>query len=63
MPGRIAQCRGFGQSWTLTESVRFGIAAGAAMLLTPGTAACTRDDVERFFGIVPDAEDVDAVHT
>ena len=47
----------------MTESVRFGIAAGAAMLLTPGTAACTRDDVERFFGIVPDAEDVDAVHT
>lgn len=54
---------GLSRSWTLTESVRFGIAAGAAMLLTPGTAACTRDDVERFFGIVPDAEDVDAVHT
>ncbi|HEY9266490.1 MAG TPA: PfkB family carbohydrate kinase, partial [Mycobacterium sp.] len=47
----------------LAEAVRFGIAAGAAMLLTPGTVACTRDDVERFLAVVPGAEDVDAVHT
>lgn len=54
---------GLCREWSLTESVRFGIAAGAAMLLTPGTAACARDDVERFFGIVPRAEDVDVVHS
>lgn len=53
---------GMSRAWSLTESVRFGIAAGAAMLLTPGTAACSRGDVERFFGIVPPAADVDAVH-
>jgi len=53
---------GLSREWPLTESVRFGIAAGAAMLLTPGTAACSREDVERFFGVVPEAEDVDAVH-
>jgi len=37
------------QGWPLTKAVRLGIAAGAAMLMTPGTAPCTRADVERFF--------------
>ena len=36
-----------------------GLAAGAAMLLTPGTAPCTREDVERLFEMVPDPIDVD----
>jgi 6-phosphofructokinase 2 len=40
--------------------VRLGIAAGAAMLLTPGTAPCTREDVERFFEMVADPIDIDA---
>ena len=34
---------------TLPEAVRLGVAAGAAMLLTPGTAPCTREDTERLF--------------
>lgn len=38
---------GLSRRWQLAESVRYGLAAGAAMLMTPGTAACTRDDVER----------------
>lgn len=54
---------GLSRAWPLSKSVRFGIAAGAAMLLTPGTAACNREDVERFFGLVPEAADVDAVYT
>jgi 6-phosphofructokinase 2 len=29
------------------------------MLLTPGTAPCTREDVERLFEMVPDPIDVD----
>jgi 6-phosphofructokinase 2 len=33
----------------LSEAVRLGIAASAAVLLTPGTAACTREDTERLF--------------
>lgn len=40
---------GLTRGWSLTDSVRYGIAAGAAMLLTPGTATCRRPEVERFF--------------
>ncbi|BBZ49069.1 1-phosphofructokinase family hexose kinase [Mycobacterium heidelbergense] len=40
---------GLGRGWPLSKSVRLGIAAGAAMLMTPGTAACERADVERLF--------------
>lgn len=40
---------GLVRGWSMTDSVRYGIAAGAAMLLTPGTATCGRPEVERFF--------------
>ncbi|OBI82212.1 1-phosphofructokinase family hexose kinase [Mycobacterium sp. 1245805.9] len=40
---------GLSRGWPLVKSVRLGIAAGAAMLLTPGTAACLRADVEKLF--------------
>jgi len=46
---------------TLTDSVRLGIAAGAAMLLTPGTAPCTRADTERLLEQTEDPVDVDLV--
>ena len=46
--------------WPLAKSVRLGIAAGAAMLLTPGTAACNRDDVERLLELVAEREDIGA---
>jgi 6-phosphofructokinase 2 len=42
---------GLTQGWALSKSVRFGIAAGAAMLMTPGTAPCTRADAERLFEV------------
>lgn len=45
---------GLTRGWTLNRAVRFGIAAGAAMLLTPGTAPCTREDTERLFGQAPE---------
>ncbi|MBN3458592.1 1-phosphofructokinase family hexose kinase [Mycobacterium sp. DSM 3803] len=48
------------RGWPLNKSVRFGIAAGAAMLLTPGTATCTRPDVERFFEAVAEPVDIAA---
>ena len=32
------------------ESVLFGVAAGAAAVMTPGTELCRRDDAERLFG-------------
>lgn len=42
------------RGWSLRKSMRFGVAAGAAMLLTPGTEVCRREDVERLFRVVPD---------
>ncbi len=41
---------GLVRGWSLSEATRLGVAAGAAMLLTPGTAPCTREDTERLFG-------------
>ncbi len=40
---------GLSRGWPLVKAVRLGIAAGAAMLMTPGTAACDRADVEKLF--------------
>ncbi|MES2644257.1 MAG: 1-phosphofructokinase family hexose kinase [Myxococcota bacterium] len=34
---------------SLAEAVRFGAAAGAAAVLTPGTALCSPEDVERIY--------------
>ncbi|MEV3901518.1 1-phosphofructokinase family hexose kinase [Mycobacterium sp. NPDC050551] len=45
---------GLGNGWSMSKSVRLGIAAGAAMLMTPGTAACNRADVERLFDVTPE---------
>ena len=50
---------GLKRGWQLDKAVRLGIAAGSAMLLTPGTAPCTREDVERLFEIVADPMDLD----
>lgn len=47
---------GLMHAWPLSKSVRFGIAAATAKLLTPGTSVCTRDDVERFFELVGEPE-------
>jgi 6-phosphofructokinase 2 len=49
---------GLTRGWPLSTSVRFGMAAGAAMLLTPGTAPCTRADTERLFEIAEEPVDV-----
>jgi 6-phosphofructokinase 2 len=50
---------GLSRGWQLNKAVRLGIAAGAAMLLTPGTGPCNREDVERLFEMVADPIDVD----
>ncbi len=49
---------GMTRGWSLSKSVRFGIATGAAMLMTPGTAPCRREESERIFELAPEAEDV-----
>ncbi|CAN5593547.1 1-phosphofructokinase family hexose kinase [soil metagenome] len=50
---------GLSRGWSLDRSVRLGIAAGAAMLMTPGTATCMRHDVERLLDSVPEPVRVD----
>ncbi len=45
---------GLSRGWSLENSVRYGIAAGSAMLMTPGTATPKRADVDRFFKLVND---------
>lgn len=52
---------GLSRGWTLSESVRLGIAAGAAMLMTPGTAVCQRADVDAFFARAAQPVDVSGV--
>jgi 6-phosphofructokinase 2 len=37
------------QGRTVTEAVRFGVAAGAAAVMTPGTELCRREDTERIY--------------
>ncbi len=37
------------RGWPLREAARYGMAAGAATLMTPGTELCRREDVERLF--------------
>jgi len=49
---------GLGRGWPLVKSVRLGIAAGTAMLMTPGTAACDRAEVERLFALAAEPVDV-----
>ncbi|OBF93510.1 phosphofructokinase [Mycobacterium sp. 852014-52450_SCH5900713] len=49
---------GLTQGWPLAKSVRYGIAAGAAMLMTPGTAVFERADIERLFELVAEPAEV-----
>ncbi len=43
---------GLSRRWPLSEAVRYGVAAGAAMLTTPGAAACPRSTVDHLFELV-----------
>lgn len=40
---------GLSRGWALGDAVRLGNAAGAAMLMTPGSQPCLRQDVERLY--------------
>ena len=37
------------QGWDLFEAVRFGVAAGAAAVMTPGSELCRKEDAERLY--------------
>lgn len=49
------------RQWPLATSVRYGIAAATAKLLTPGTSASTRAEVERLFALAEEPSDEGAV--
>lgn len=49
---------GLSRGWPLEQSVRLGIATGAAMLMTPGTAPCTLSDIESLFASAPNPFDL-----
>ena len=50
---------GVTRGWPLSKSVQFGVATGAAMLMTPGTApSAVREDAERIFDRAPEPEDI-----
>lgn len=52
---------GLSWCWPLSEAVRFGVAAGTAMLMTPGTEVPARADVDRFFGMLAQPTDSESV--
>lgn len=54
---------GLARGWKLSEAVKFGMAAGAAALLRPGTELCRREDTERLYqGLASPREDDRAPH-
>jgi len=54
---------GLSQGWTLPRSVLLGMAAGAAMLLTPGTDVCVPSDVQRLYADAAAPVDIDEAVT
>lgn len=40
---------GLAQDWSLAKAIRYGIAAGTAAVLTPGTELCRKEDTDRIF--------------
>lgn len=54
---------GLTRGWPMTKAIRLGVAAGAATLLTPGTAPCTREDAGRLFEQVDNPIDIDLVNS
>ncbi len=40
---------GLTRGLALSDAVRFGVAAGAAAVMTPGTELCRREDTERLY--------------
>lgn len=46
------------RDWSLSEAVRFGIVAGAALLMTPAVQPCARSEVERLVEVTEEAADL-----
>ncbi|SDB33126.1 6-phosphofructokinase [Desulfonatronum thiosulfatophilum] len=42
------------RGWNMPDAVRFGVAAGAAAVMTPGSELCRREDTERLYKKIKD---------
>lgn len=40
------------RGWSMTDAVRYGVAAGAAAVMTPGTELCRKEDTDRLYQII-----------
>lgn len=47
---------GLARDMTIEEASRFGVAAGAAAVMTPGTELCRREDAERLYELMTTAQ-------
>ncbi|CAN5852019.1 1-phosphofructokinase family hexose kinase [soil metagenome] len=52
---------GLSRAWSLSDAVRLGIAAGTAMLMTPGTGTPNRVDIERLHEMVGAPAELDVI--
>jgi 6-phosphofructokinase 2 len=43
------------KGWSIVDAVRYGVAAGSATIMTPGTELCHKSDVERLFQAMREA--------
>ena len=48
-----AMVHALGNQWDITDAFRYGIAAGAAAVLTPGADLCHREDIDRLYHEMP----------
>jgi 6-phosphofructokinase 2 len=46
---------GLARGMSVLSAVRFGVAAGSATVMTPGTNLCRREDVERLYAAISDS--------
>jgi 6-phosphofructokinase 2 len=44
------------QGWSFEDAARFGVAAGAAAVMTEGSELCRREDAERLFALMSESE-------
>jgi 6-phosphofructokinase 2 len=51
---------GLSRRWSLEEAVRYGVAAGTAAVMTPGTELCRRRDVDRLYRIMTGDEEAES---
>lgn len=52
---------GLTKGFSLQEAVRYGVAAGAAAVMTPGTELCRRKDVERLYKLMTSTPSRDCI--